>query len=682
MSQLPAKVGASDTLFSHERPTSIRRSKFDLSRITNFTCDAGMIVPFDWIFCLPGDDVDISFEMILDTLPLVNASLTSYKVLTHWYKIDCKDLWEGWQTFITRGRSGNVNLTLPKVNLNHTLNNRTKNSDGTFTEHVDLDFGTDDSGNPITYSCRNFYPWGHHSLASYLGIPSPQSGWYKRVINGEYLLSSDYYPNMPAISQLTPAMPASEQEKIRSARTTGFNLYAKPNALLFMAYQNIVKYNYVNQNLLQNNHSLFPIKGDHDWFLKYDASETNYVDYSSNSEVTGEEVYSYTGVFSDSDTVTRLDQLRYAMFDDDYFTTGLPWLSRGTVDESLEKLPVDFSDIGEVVKQFDDIVSSDVWYTGNSSSSFTITGFNNGRQDDSDPFLSTGASYSPAVPGNPDTNSKITSSIRAFLNKLHLTLPNGSAAARLTVDRMRELLAVQVWQERNARVNGSYNSMIYQHWHNNPHAEEHKPQYIGGTADYVSFATVLQNSQSTDDSPLGSTAGRGSTGGRGYVGKVHCDDYCYIMGVMIIKPNTTYMQGVEHHLSCEDVFDDFPQPEFEGLSPQPILNKELFVSGDDNDNNLLCYQERYVYLKVRQNVNRGLFQVKPDKDRLFGSFTQARWFENRPTFSYQFLCMSPDNIRRDFLAYPAYPMFKLQTASKIFVTRSLAYTSEPNTFGF
>lgn len=150
---------------------------------------------------------------------------------------------------------------------------------------------------------------------------------------------------------------------------------------------------------------------------------------------------------------------------------------------------------------------------------------------------------------------------------------------------------------------------------------------------------------------------------------------------MIIKPNTTYMQGVEHHLT-EKVFDDWVQPEFEGLSPEPILNQEIYISGNSNDTGLLCYQERYVYLKVRNNVNRGLFQCKPDKDRLFGSFTQARWFESKPTFSYQFLCMSPDNMRRDWLAYPSMPAFKIQAASKVFVTRSLAYTSQPNTFGF
>lgn len=232
------------------------------------------------------------------------------------------------------------------------------------------------------------------------------------------------------------------------------------------------------------------------------------------------------------------------------------------------------------------------------------------------------------------------------------------------------------------RVDGSYNRMIYQHWAVSPRSEEHVPVYIGGTVDYLNFSTVIQNSESSSTSPLGSTAGFGSSGGSGSVcSDFYCEDHGYIMGVMIIKPETIYQQGVDKLLT-EITFDDFAQPEFQGLSPESILNKELYVSGNDKDNELFAYQERYTYLKVRQNVNRGLMQCKPDKDLLFSAYTQARWFDSVPKFSYQFLCMSPDNLRRDWLAYPSYPAFRCQLLSEVFATRKLAYTSEPNTFGF
>ena len=40
--------GASNTLFQHDRPNVPKRSKFDLSRLINFSIDTGMAVPFDY----------------------------------------------------------------------------------------------------------------------------------------------------------------------------------------------------------------------------------------------------------------------------------------------------------------------------------------------------------------------------------------------------------------------------------------------------------------------------------------------------------------------------------------------------------------------------------------------------------------------------------------------------------
>lgn len=687
MNQLPAGVGASDSLFNHSRPNDVKRSRFDLSRITNLTLDSGMIVPFDTIPVFPGDDVNLNFEMVLDTLPLVQPSLTSYKVVTHWYYMKARDAWKGFKTFSTKGRTGNVELNMPKVDLLHAVDTEKYKP---YTDDV------------AEYNFK-VLPLGSHSLASFLGVPSKYNGVLTGLkATGNFNITKAYLPYVFEPDDASFPGAAKYKERI----TTGFNQYRYVNALPFMMYQSIVKNNYVSQNLLQDNTALFPIEGDDDWLLPYAATVTNYVGWISNDAYANgigknptDKNYSYDGVFSNTDAAVRLDLLRYASFDDDYFTTGLPWLQRGdqkTLNVTFHELLN--SDGSVVMNVFDDLDiygrtlrSDDSGFNDHQLltriSSFGAPSENRSRIglsfDDvvvagnnmlpQEYFGSDKRGVAPVVVRGSDLSRVISS---GFAKKL-------MARTSLGANQLRELIAYSVWQERNARVNGSYNAMIYQHWRINPRSEEHLPQYIGGTADYVSFSTVLQNSASTSEAPLGSTAGFGSTRGNGFVGNFHVPDYGYIMGIIIIKPNTTYQQGVEHHLCCENVFDDIVQPEFEGLSPQPILNKELYVSDNDSDNDdLFSYQERYTYLKVRQNVNRGLFQCKPEKDRLFGSFTQARWFQNKPKLSYQFLCMSPQNMRRDFLAYPSYPMFRCQLASKVFVTRSLSYTSEPQTFGF
>lgn len=625
------KGGASSTLFNHSRPNKVNKSKFDLSRIVNLTADPGMIVPFDFFEVLPGDVVNLSNAYALDTLPLVQSPLTRYKVIVHWYYMKARDLWKGAKTQATKGRTGNIELPTPKVDLLYNIT-----IDNTQTD----------------------YPISHHSLSAFLGVPPKFSG----SANNDGLITKDYEPFTTVVNDTNSAR--------YKAVLTGFNQYRYVNALPFMMYQSIVKNNYVNSNLLVENKALFPDEGDDDWLLPYNATITNFVGLAKNPDsLTTDYLVNPFGVYKSKDKVVRLDLLRYSQFDDDYFTTALPWLQRGDV-QSISGGEISASDLNSIFKDF--ISSID--------SSDTVSNIGGEPYEN---VIALGNSHRLSVSGNGfNVLADALNKLRVVNNfNVSSSLPVNLS---LTANQLRELIALSVWQERNSRVDGSYNSLIYQHWAVNPNSEEHLPVYMGGFVDYINYSTILQNSESTSNSPLGSTAGRGSSSGSSKINdSFHCSDYGYCMGILQIKPDTSYMQGVEHVLSCKNSFEDIPFPEFESLSPEPILNKEIYVSEDDSiDNGLFGYQERMTYLKVRQNVNRGLFQMKPDKDYLFGSFTQARWFNNLPKLSYQFLCMSPNNMRRDFLAFPKYPAFRLQFLTNCFVVRGLSYTSEPETFGF
>lgn len=637
-------TGASSTLFQHDRPNKPQVSRFDLSRKVNFSLDTGMIVPIELLEVYPGDKFRIGLKMALDTLPLVAPSLTNYKILTHFYYMKKRHMWKGWKTFSTKGRSGNVNLTVPQCDLSYPLD---KIKGGTISFNI--------AGvNKKAYGYH--YPISNHSLSSYLGVPPSMNGYYGIVslnnVNSTFI-TKNYLPNCFKITN-NGDLTANQVKSYNDAINTGFGNYSKVSALPFVMYQSICKHFYVNPNLLQDNIALFPVEGDDDWLLPYTIANNvaNYI--SGRAQIGSNDKINIDGVYSNDETDVDLRLLRYAMFDDDYFTTALKDLQRGSVTTlDADVANVDFSVSGNILA--DSYVSSQI--------------------DDTAKFAEVSDGLIKDESGNNVNGFLALGSLASKLSLQNLKMS-------MTANQMRSLVAMSVWQERNMRVDGSYNRMIYQHWAVSPRSEEHVPVYIGGTVDYLNFSTVIQNSESSSSSPLGSTAGFGSSGGEGSVcSDFYCEDHGYIMGVMMIKPETIYQQGVDKLLT-EITFDDFAQPEFQGLSPESILNKELYVSGTDKDNELFAYQERYTYLKVRQNVNRGLMQCKPDKDLLFSAYTQARWFNSVPKFSYQFLCMSPDNLRRDWLAYPSYPAFRCQLLSEVFVTRKLAYTSEPNTFGF
>ena len=546
---LRASSGADLRVFDHQQANKPKRSRFDLSRITNFTCDSGMILPFDWFETVPGDSFDLSTEVAIESLPTITSVLTPYHVRTYWFYCRNSDLWAGWETFVTRGRSGNVDLRLPLYPPRRVYSRSTDSY-------------------RVSFSCP-------HSLQSYLGcLPE-----YGKVLSGNLHVNDDYWSYTLFGDDYT----LSE---------TGYANPSLVSALPFMMYQNISKYYFVDENLLQGNTALFPEQGDSDWRLPYDLPASGIVTSVSGKDLTTFAA-NYGGIYSSSDTEVMLSCLRYSMFEEDYFTSGLPWLQRGAsktldFDITLDDLPVMSSgdldvkaatrdDGDQPVYPFQEATSSPMGFIGGSNIYFS-----------KDAPLH--------IPAD-DIESQL------FLSY------EGSVPSTITANQLRELIAYSVWQERNARVDGSYNAMIWVHFNENPKSPEHQARYIGGTSSYINFSEIYQQSES-GDTPLGTVAARGSLYETQRVGRFECPDYGIIMGIMVISPMVTYNTSMPHELVCPRVYDDFYMPEFEGLSPQPILNKEIYPTGDDSaDNNMFAWQERYSWLKSRQNVNRGLFRL-------------------------------------------------------------------------
>lgn len=658
MAQIAAGAGASKNIYEHQQPKEQHRSKFDLSRITNLTADSGMIIPFDFFETLPNDSFNLSAEVALETLPTITNVLTPYHVRTHWYYIRNSDLWKGWNTFITKGRTGNIELEIPKTRP--------------YLANIGARYRDDDGQIQTATITGN----ATHSLASYLGaLPThnPEKSYHTTWFRGD------------------------------NGTSTGYDNPDLISALPFMAYQSICKYNYVNQNLLQNNKALFPDEGDSDWRIPYDweanaddgaiytvsgESIESGIDIEANGQY--EKIADVNGIYSNDDNVVLLNALRYAPFEDDYFTTALPWQQRG--EEQTLETDIDLSNL---TAQFvnGNINANVVFGDGAEATFLDVEDLLKIQSADARNATDNGT---VSINGYVSTATALSDYTKEYYQNAGIRLnPTGdirlntsdplAAGTTITANQLREMIAMSVWQERNARVNGSYNSMIWIHFEKNPKTEDHYPIFIGGTSSYINFGEVTQTSASTDDSPQGNITSKGTMYETQDIGHFECPDYGLIMGILIISPTTTYNTTIPRELISENVMEDYYFPEFEQLGMQPILNKELMATGDSSkDNDLWGYQERYSYLKTRQNVNRGLFRLKSETDTLFSAATQSREFAGNeaPKLSYQFVTQSPKNTRRDWLAYENEPMFKIQIASKVIATRNMSYASRPNNFGF
>lgn len=650
ISQMRNGLTAGNSIFSQKPTVKVSKSRFNLGRMNYFTADFGMIIPVDVIPTLPGDSFDLSCQYQIDFRPLLVPSLSSYKVKVHYYYCPNQYLWEGWESFISKGRSGSLALTVPKIKLSQ-IDKSVK-----FDTLTDPLFSNTGSG---------YYPLGVSSLAGYMCGAIP---YHSVVAEGKTL--SHYKPFIDGDASLVD---------------TGIK---KPdvNALPFLMYQKIFRSNYIDPNLYSNGVVKSPVWFPDDidsshWRFNYaltnvDSQYGNYFvpigETLPSSKVANfvpipDRVASHD---ENSDNVVDLLQLRYSSYSDDMFTTALPFLQRGP--QTLLDLDLIYSSDAFMPLVAEQEKSSAL----SLHSSLPASGISGNNQLTSSFSPSSGISYYLEKNFNIPTSG--TKSFGFGVN------PSSSGASvSFSAQQLRSLLALSVWQERNALTNGSYGQFIKVHFDNSPNNSYCEPIYIGGTTSLFNVNSVLQTSASVNGStPQGNPVGVGGSSGNGSLGTFRASDFGFIMALMTIQPDTVYTQMNEHWV-FETSPDDYFMPEYEQLSYQPILNKQLYCSGSSStDDDIFGYSNRYVYLKQRDSVARGNFALPSNVDAYYNSYVQTRTFSSTPSLTQQFVTVYPPNVDRSILAYPSEPAFIVQFYSGVNAVRPLSYLSRPNDFGF
>ena len=671
ISQMRNGLTAENSIFSQKPSIKVPRSKFDYGRLNLFTSDIGMIVPVDLIPTLPNEDYDLSCQYKIDFRPLLVPSLTSYKVKVHYYYCPNSYLWQGWESFISKGRSGNLALTVPTIKLSEF--NPSYGMSGVSAGTLN---GLTDSA--LT-SATSYYPATPHSLIS-------------------YLVGSCPYSNPDASLEYLPFGPVSDSNKLTKTNVTGFKL-PDVNALPFLMYQKIYRSNYIDPNLYSNGYAKsdvwFPDDIDSSLFrFSYTANNlfgdylTKFVPINTTAPTTVINNFvpkASTVEDTSGDNCIELTQLRYSMYTDDMFTTALPFLQRGEQTQL---------DIVAQSSQFLDAVLKDDTSSASITDGYGYSNTNTGFGLINAELLSkpiefvtapNSGSYAdyPYLYADNKLSTRYDGIAFTKINNVGVSLNGVKFNSAFTAQQLRSLIALSVWQERNALTNGSYGQFVKVHYDEFPKNQFCEPVYIGGTTSLFNVSAVVQTSASQDGStPQGNPSGIGGSSNSNQIGKFHSSDFGYIMALMTIIPDTVYTQTVDHHF-FETTPDDFYSPEFEQLSYQPILNKQLVVTGSESDdNNLFGYSNRYVYLKSRDSVARGMLSLPASVDAYYHSYVQSRSFASTPRLSQQFVTAYPPNIDRSMLAYPGSPAFICQFYSGVSVVKPLSYVAKPNNFGF
>lgn len=236
--------------------------------------------------------------------------------------------------------------------------------------------------------------------------------------------------------------------------------------------------------------------------------------------------------------------------------------------------------------------------------------------------------------------------------------PNGSLVANLstataaTINQLREAFQIQRLFERDARGGTRYTEIIRAHFGVvSPDQRLQRPEYLGGGTSRLNITPVPQTSSTDATTPQGNLAAYGTVSFNGHGFSKSFDEHCVIIGLVSVRADLTYQQGINRMWSRQTRFDYY-WPALAHLGEQAVLNKEIMAgTGSSADDAVFGYQERYAEYRYKPSLVTGLFRSNAVQS--LDSWHLAQEFASVPVLNQTFIEENPPIDR--VIAVPSQP---------------------------
>lgn len=207
-----------------------------------------------------------------------------------------------------------------------------------------------------------------------------------------------------------------------------------------------------------------------------------------------------------------------------------------------------------------------------------------------------------------------------------------SNASAVTVNVLREALALQRYEEARARYGSRYTEYLRYLGVRSSDARLQRPEYLGGGKQTVQFSEVLQTAEGTN--PVGELRGHGIGALRSNRYRRFFEEHGYVFTLMSIRPKTIYAQGLPRTWNRR-VKEDFFQREMQHIGQQPVLYKEVYA-GHTTPNDTFGYQDRYDEYRRTESTIGGEF-----RSSTLDHWHMARIFSGDPALNSTFVKCVP-----------------------------------------
>lgn len=242
-------------------------------------------------------------------------------------------------------------------------------------------------------------------------------------------------------------------------------------------------------------------------------------------------------------------------------------------------------------------------------------------------------------------------------------------SAGVTVNDLREALAIQRFEEARAMYGSRYPEYLRALGVRSSDARLQRPEYLGGGRQVIQFSEVVQ-SAGDGANPVSTLRGHGIAALRGNRFRRFFEEHGYVFTLVSVIPKTIYMNGLFRTWNRRVKYD-FWQRELEHIGQQAVLNKEIYALHTTPDGTF-GWQDRYD-------------EYRRSESRVSGEFSQtalnywhfARLFTSDPALNSTFVSAVPPE--RPFAA-PASDVLYMHVQNSIQARRLVSAKAIPRTF--
>lgn len=218
-----------------------------------------------------------------------------------------------------------------------------------------------------------------------------------------------------------------------------------------------------------------------------------------------------------------------------------------------------------------------------------------------------------------------------------------SSATSVTINQLRQSFQIQRLLERDARGGTRYTEILRSHFGVvSPDARLQRPEYLGGGHSPININPIAQTSGSGatgTSAPLGTLGAMGTGLMTGHGFSHSFVEHGMIIGLVNVRADLTYQQGIQKMWSRKTRYDYY-FPVFAHLGEQAVLNKEIYVTGDDTqDEGVFGYQERWAEYRYRPSQITG--QFRSTYSNTLDGWHLAQKFSNLPALNADFIQDNP-----------------------------------------